>query len=259
MSSTKKSNRKKRRRVAVAEPIVTFESLVNDIHDTILQFLGKRSYSSYGGINKRCREVFLSKNIPKKTFLFGFAPLSMIKEKCNDCDYDYDNVLGQAIVAYNRNNILQWLLRDENEDAIRETFNVAAGVSLKTFQRIKNDVGDDAFTSMKIKDDWNVSYEAACGARLDVLKWLKTEGWFKPSDIRPSSMEAVAKKGNIPVLEWILENGCSLDDSAFDGAAEGGHLNMMNFLKERNCPLNPRFCMSCAAKGGSLETIQWLL
>jgi len=180
-----------------------FESLVDDTHDLIIQFVGKRSYSCYGSINKRCREILLSKNLPKETYFCGYAPLSTIKDKLNK----YLHGLGQAVVAYNRDDILQWLVLEKSSFAILSVFNFAAEVSLKTLKRVMNDVGDDAFTSMKINEDWRVSDRAARGERLDVLKWLKTKGWFDPSGIDTGMSEA-AFKGNMPLLEWLVENGC---------------------------------------------------
>lgn len=121
-----------------------FESLVDDILDLILQFVGKRSYGSYGRINKRCHMIFLGKNLPKETFLFGYAPFdSSWVGKFTSYSY-YE--LAKAALAYNRNDILQGLMLKKRN---KELFDAAAGVSLKTLKRVKNLLGDDAFLLTK--------------------------------------------------------------------------------------------------------------
>jgi len=283
MSSTESSNRKRARAsstsreesttiairprtsatVVMAVASSGFESLVDDTLDLVLQFVGKRSYRSYGGINKRCRMIFLSKNLPKETFFCGYAPLSMIKDevsmvelKENDARYTYR--LGKAVVEFNRYDILQWLLLEKNKRAIVKSFDIAAYYGLNTLKRLENLVGDDAFTTMKIYEDWHVCERAAWYGKLDVLNWLKSKGWFDPNRIG-TGMRVAARKGNILILEWLMENGCHLDKNAFSDAAEGGHLDVLEFLKEKNCPLDPEDCMSGAARGGKLEIIHWLL
>jgi len=283
MSSTESSNRKRARAsstsreesttiairprtsatVVMAVASSGFESLVDDTLDLVLQFVGKRSYRSYGGINKRCRMIFLSKNLPKETFFCGYAPLSMIKDevsmvelKENDARYTYR--LGKAVVEFNRYDILQWLLLEKNKRAIVKSFDIAAYYGLNTLKRLENLVGDDAFTTMKIYEDWHVCERAAWYGKLDVLNWLKSKGWFDPNRIG-TGMRVAARKGNILILEWLMENGCHLDKNVFYGAAKGGHLNVLEFLKVKNCPLDLNLCVSGAARGGSLESIRWLI
>eukprot|EP00588_Corethron_pennatum_P020430 CAMPEP_0194332666 /NCGR_PEP_ID=MMETSP0171-20130528/59922_1 /TAXON_ID=218684 /ORGANISM="Corethron pennatum, Strain L29A3" /LENGTH=51 /DNA_ID=CAMNT_0039094613 /DNA_START=21 /DNA_END=173 /DNA_ORIENTATION=+ len=40
------------------------------------------------------------------------------------------------------------------------------------------------------------------------------------------------------------------------GAAKGGHLAVLQWLREKRCPWNSLTCMG-AAKGGNLEVLQW--
>jgi len=283
MSSTESSNRKRARAsstsreesttiairprtsatVVMAVASSGFESLVDDTLDLVLQFVGKRSYRSYGGINKRCRMIFLSKNLPKETFFCGYAPLSMIKDKESVVEFKekvarYNYRLALGVVKCNRYDILQWLLLEKNKRAIVEIFDNAASYGLNTLKRVKNLVGDDAFTAMKIYEDWDVCEIAAWWGKLDVLNWFKSKGWFDPNRVA-SGMKVAARNGNIPILEWLMENGCELDKNLFCGAAGGGHLNVFRFLEEKNCPLDLNRCMPFAASGGSLEIIQWLV
>lgn len=243
-----------------------FESLNDDTLDWILLFVGKKSYLPFGCLNKQCRKVFLASKFPKETYLSGYAPLSMIKEKVTRGRSDNDNFyrgsfyyqIGDSFVSYNRHDILRWLVLEEYKLQVISAFNEAAEVSLDTLKRVKDSVGQKGFTSMEIHEYWSVCFISVCNGRLDVLKWLKNNGWFDLSNASLGT-EIAARKGYLPIIKWLVENGCPLDEFIFAEAVVGGNLNVLEFLKQNCCPFYPDSCLYEAATKGNLQIIKWLL
>ncbi len=58
-----------------------------------------------------------------------------------------------------------------------------------------------------------------------------------------------AKSLECPPRNWIWNNTCA-------GAAKGGHLEILQWLKSQGCPWNNETCAD-AAEGGHLELLQW--
>ncbi len=51
-------------------------------------------------------------------------------------------------------------------------------------------------------------------------------------------------------------NRCRWDERTCAGAAWGGHLEVLQWLRANGCPWHLGTCM-CAARGGHLEVLQW--
>lgn len=66
-----------------------------------------------------------------------------------------------------------------------------------------------------------------------------------------------ARGGHLCVLQWLRQNGCPWDQRACHEAAGEGHLMILRFLHQNECPWDEDTCSS-AARGGHLCVIQWL-
>ena len=79
----------------------------------------------------------------------------------------------------------------------------------------------------------------------------------------PSWCTGAAKGGRLEVLEWLREKGCPWDSCTCSWAAWGGHLEVLKWLRENGCPWDDdmRWWDTCAianaAKGGHLEVVKW--
>lgn len=67
--------------------------------------------------------------------------------------------------------------------------------------------------------------------------------------------EHVAKKGLLNILKWTQFN-CEFDEETAASAAYGGHLHLLQWLKENNCPFDTRATYD-AVKMGHLDVLQW--
>ena len=60
------------------------------------------------------------------------------------------------------------------------------------------------------------------------------------------------------MLAFLHEGGCAWDDWTCSAAAEGGHLEVLQYAHEKGCPWNARTCTE-AARGGHLEVLKYLI
>src|SRR5690606_3822841 len=68
--------------------------------------------------------------------------------------------------------------------------------------------------------------------------------------------EAAARGGHLAVLQWLREQKCRWSTSTCESAAESGHLAVLQWAHERGCPLGD--AAAYAARGGHLHVLQWL-
>mgnify|MGYP002395042662 CR=1 FL=1 len=71
-------------------------------------------------------------------------------------------------------------------------------------------------------------------------------------------ISSVAEKGYLAIMKWARENGSPLDSTSFEKAAGGGHLEMLKWLDEQECPKDVDTAMKSAIDGGHLEVMKWL-
>lgn len=57
-----------------------------------------------------------------------------------------------------------------------------------------------------------------------------------------------AEGGHTNLLLWLREIGCTLCEYATDGAALSGHIDVLHFLLEKICPWNTCTCDSAASR-----------
>ena len=59
------------------------------------------------------------------------------------------------------------------------------------------------------------------------------------------------------LLIWVCQQGHSVNEKTFEGAARHGDILVMQWLKEKGCPWN--LCtFTWAAERGNLENMKWL-
>jgi len=60
-------------------------------------------------------------------------------------------------------------------------------------------------------------------------------------------------------LKWLRKNGCSwLELSCALAAASGGHVQVLKWMKEVGCPVDPKICTE-AMRNGHVEVVLWAL
>ncbi|CAB9513807.1 ankyrin repeat protein [Seminavis robusta] len=90
--------------------------------------------------------------------------------------------------------------------------------------------------------------------------WLKDDSYYsthKAPD-RDDVANAIAKFGNITLMQWARQQGFPWDEQTCFLAAYSGHLEMLQWLRKNGCPWNEWTCSS-AAQNGQLEILSGLM
>jgi hypothetical protein len=93
--------------------------------------------------------------------------------------------------------------------------------------------------------------------RLHVLQYLLVEQHCP----RPKLLSHyAARSGSISMLNWLrCEGYCEFNQSTCRGAAEEGHLAALKHLRSEGCDWDVDDIARCAARGGCVEMVEWLL
>jgi len=93
---------------------------------------------------------------------------------------------------------------------------------------------------------------------LEALKWLRSQGMLVQFEYLDHSLTA-AMQGHINVLDWLRSKGYEFDSGACQGAAEGGQLETLKWLRNLDppCPWNEA-APETAIERGHLEVLKWL-
>lgn len=266
-----------------------FDMLNDDTLCHVLNFVGEKSYYSFGGINSRCNSIFKASNLAKETFLYGYAPTHMIARKLavNRCNH---TLVGKSVIQFNRKDVLCLLLEKGLENLLRiigreaakagsigiltELFNDPDGeevlISIKKYGTLCMDASSGNYVNnvktlkwlhetMGCSFDWRSCKNAAQAGNLEALKYLRENGcaW------NLSSCNVAAQYGRLEILKYLRENGCEWQEHhVCVKAAEGGHLEIIRYVKEndknsRASYTHPHIC-GAAAYRGHLEVLQWL-
>ena len=95
--------------------------------------------------------------------------------------------------------------------------------------------------------------EAVMKGYLSTLKHMHSQGRLSR---KKDLCEDAARGGHLDVLKWARENDCPWDEDTCWRAAVGGHLGTLKWARANGCPWNKRTC-SGAAYGGHLEVLKW--
>lgn len=91
--------------------------------------------------------------------------------------------------------------------------------------------------------------------------YITSEKWLEALTARHDAAEvagSAAEGGHIDILKWLRDNKCPWDDSlCMRGAARGGHIYVLKWLKENGCVWDEETCTG-AALGGHLNVLKWL-
>jgi len=239
-----------------------FESLNDDTLGLILKFVGRRSYRSFGGMNRQCKEVYLSSGMAKETFLSGYAPLSRVINKIieeeelqqHDIDWDLIIAVGKGVLFYNRSDVMDWAVQDQNK-------RVLSGICLVAGEEGRLNILDEVWNNVDDEDDkqfvfGGVDFHAARGGKLNVMKWLEDKGLCIEKEY---CAEIAVTFGQLHILKWLKEEkDLELDGGCYHEAIlGGGHLHIMKWLREQEVDWDGQ-TFYAAASEGNLDILQWL-
>ena len=100
-------------------------------------------------------------------------------------------------------------------------------------------------------------WKAAKQGNLEVMKWCWDSGFYRMR-LGPVTCAAAASSGHLHVLKWAVAHGIPWTLNASRGAAVAGKLEVLRFATEQGFPVMDASVTSSAADGGHLRVLQWL-
>jgi len=95
--------------------------------------------------------------------------------------------------------------------------------------------------------------------KLEYLVWARE---VKNCDWNHWTIRAAAIQGNLAMVKYCVENGCPMDvwmhAGACNGAARGGHLDVLKYLHENDYPWSSYTC-SCAHSHNHVDCLNYLI
>ena len=100
-----------------------------------------------------------------------------------------------------------------------------------------------------------VNYAALQGS-VEILRWLMEEKGWEPNMY---TGRRAGRGGSVKVLEYLVDRGYEFDREVCNGAAIGGHLEALKFLRglDPPCPWDEWDYCTQAAEGGHLDVLKW--
>lgn len=260
-----------------------FDSIVDDILRQILLFYGKRSYITFGLVSRRFNSVFKIYKIPKQSFIYGHAPMSVIKDRYTG---DECEEITKGIFYFQRADLLDWCVRKQDQYTLEEICHTAA---IRGYLYILQQIfhNSEERTLEYLTHGGRLCVAAACTGQLDILIWLHEHGcpvdkgwsdcisstaehhghlnvlkWLKQNVPHYSGSQYACSNaafgGHLNVLRWLRQNGCQWSDRTIESASQNGHLNCIKYASANGCKYDKQKCLDIARINGHDELISWL-
>ena len=114
---------------------------------------------------------------------------------------------------------------------------------------------------LRINIEWHAStfHQSADTATVEMLQWMKRNGCPDPEP--RVTVEIAAENGRRDVLEWLcneLGTEYKLDTDSARGAAQNGHLALLQWMRAQGCPWD--YCAAMAAAvPKNLHIFRWMV
>ena len=100
----------------------------------------------------------------------------------------------------------------------------------------------------------------ALSGNLAAVQWARSDRRFSQCD--KDFTNGAASGGHLEILKWLIhEQRCLLNENICTKASKGGHLHILKWLREQKCPFDVAACAEEAASGshiGHLDVLRWL-
>ena len=92
-----------------------------------------------------------------------------------------------------------------------------------------------------------LAFGAAARGELEDLQWMISQGYGKGHWHRSAALvgAAAAAGGHLRVLEWLVSEGYEMDESTSSSAAWAGQLEVLQWLRQKECPWSAEVLCVC--------------
>ncbi|CAL6320086.1 unnamed protein product [Bathycoccus prasinos] len=113
-----------------------------------------------------------------------------------------------------------------------------------------------SFWSVWLQDEKSFCCKAARTNKLELLKWAREE---KKCKWDGRTIEAAAEQGNLEMVKYCVVNEFPMHEDVCAYAADGGHLEILKYLREEVKVPWGASTAAGAAKGGHLHILEYLV
>jgi len=104
----------------------------------------------------------------------------------------------------------------------------------------------------------DVSHIAARQGHLHILQYIRTVKEFPWKEWTHFSCFFAAQGGHLEILQWLHDQECPWDKKTCQIAAQEGHLPILKWLLKEGCPWNKIDCIEAAIEYNQLVILQWI-
>jgi hypothetical protein len=105
-------------------------------------------------------------------------------------------------------------------------------------------------------DETDFCERVALTNKLELLKWAREE---KKCEWDKWTICGAARRGNLEMVKYCVANECPIGEYACENAADGGHLEVLKYLREEVKAPWDSWTAYCAAKSGHLHILEYLV
>ena len=231
-----------------ALPSATMNALPPEVMKTIFTYVGKGNFCFIGPVSK--------------DFCYNYLTMDVIEDK-------YAHKL-DFVLAVDRNKVTTAdTAASSSMELAEHCFLNAPDPFQKNLLRIAARKGRQEIVTVGTKisgvdmNGWIGQYsieEITKKGDLDMLVLLKENGMNISFRLYHSIIKKSALHGHLDILRWLhqmKENIFRLENTLFQFAAEGSHLNIIKWGIDAGCAFNKDTYINHAATSGNLELVKW--
>ena len=142
--------------------------------------------------------------------------------------------------------------RSSRKEELKKKFYVKEMSSISTLEFMWE---NKSLWTLYIKGGTNFCYQVAQTNKLELLKWAREE---KKCEWSVGPINAAARQGNLEMVKYCVAKKCPID-GACAWAADGGHLEVLKYLREEaKAPWDSHIAARAAEKG-HLHILEYLV
>jgi len=140
--------------------------------------------------------------------------------------------------------------------ALKKGFKVKKMSSISTLEVAWENRENKSLWPRWLREERDFCLEVAQTNKLELLKWAREE---KKCKWDGRTIQAAARQGNLEMVKYCVANKCPVNDYACAYAADGGHLEIIKYLREEVKAPWDWATAAGAARNGHLHILEYLV
>ncbi|CAL6314005.1 unnamed protein product [Bathycoccus prasinos] len=147
--------------------------------------------------------------------------------------------------------------RSTRKGELKKSFKIEEMSSISTLEVAWEHIPWGTYNSFEEEmDEPYFCWQVARTNKLELLKWAREE---KKCEWHVSTINEAARRGNLEMVKYCVANECPVDEGACGLAADGGHLEVLKYLREEAKAPWDSGTAAWAAENGHLHILEYLV